>query len=307
MVNTAFAKSESWSSWLSNLKQEAVADGIDPVFFDQTFRGVTPNRRVIHFDKTQPEKRLTYLKYRNTRADAFRIRLGQSQFKKHKALLTKIGYSYGVDPCLITSFWGMESSYGRFMGGFDVIKSLATLSYDGRRSEFFRNELLLALHILQEGHVSRAKFKGEWAGASGQPQFLPSSWSSFAVDYDNNGRKDIWNNYGDIFASIANYMLKHGYKANQPWSVQVTVPKGFDKDLMGLKIKKSLKKWLALGVKLKTPDKMPKKNLEASLLDPHGGPYFLVCHNFNVIMTYNHSIYYAGTIGYMADRICKRK
>src|SRR5204862_3055846 len=133
-----------------------------------------------------------------------RIRLGQSEFRKYHDLLTEVGNNFGVDPCFITSFWGMETSYGRYLGTFPVIKALATLAYDKRRSQTFRKELLLALHILQEGHVSPDKFVGEWAGASGQPQFLPSSWRKYAVDYDHDGRKNIWTSYPDAFASIAN-------------------------------------------------------------------------------------------------------
>jgi len=296
----------TWSQWLSEFKHEALADGIEPQFFDQAFRGLRINRNIRGFERNQPEHRLTYLKYRNSRADNFRIKIGRGKFKKNQQLLTEIGDSFGVDPCVIASIWGMETSYGHFMGSFKVIKSLATLAYDSRRSAFFRKELIYALHILQDGHVEPHQFKGEWAGASGHPQFLPSSWHKFAVDYDGDGKKDIWNSLGDVFASIANYLAQNGWQRQQPWSVEVTVPKSIDKAEMNLRIVKPLDKWLQMGVKVKNPHNLPKGNPMTSLVLPYGGPYFLVFKNFKVIMKYNHSIYYAGSIGYMADKICKR-
>lgn len=297
----------SWNVWVKELKREAVSDGIDPYLFDDVFQNIRPNRRVIHFDRTQPEKRLTFLKYRKTRIDAFRIRLGVSKYKKNRALLERVGSEYGVNPCFITALWGIESSYGHFKGSFPVIKSLATLAYDGRRGAFFKKELLLALHILNDGHVSRANFKGEWAGASGHPQFLPSSWHKFAVDYNGDGRKDIWNTYPDVFASVANYLKQNGWQTGKPWSIQVKLPAHFPKNLIGYKQKKTIYEWLKLGVKPAYGFMIPKdKNLMASILRPYGGPSFMIFKNFRVLLRYNNSTYYAGSVGYLADNICKK-
>lgn len=297
---------QPWSQWLADLRAEAVADGIEPQFFDQVFRDIQPNKRVISFDRRQPEHRLTFTKYRRTRADAFRIKLGRSELRKNRKALDSVGDAYGVDPCFIVALWGIESSYGRYMGNFPVIKSLATLAYDARRADFFRKELLLALHILQGGHVSPDRFKGEWAGGSGHPQFLPSSWHKYAVDQDNDGLKDIWTNKLDVFASIANYLSKNGWQRNQPWAITVELPAGFDKNLLGKKVRKTVSEWQALGITPSNGESFPSDNLEASILNPYGGPYFMAFKNWRVIKTYNNSNFYAGTVGYMADSICRR-
>jgi len=295
----------SWPQWVAQLRAEAISQGISPRLFDQVFAGMTPGKRQISLDRSQPETRLTYLKYRNTRADAYRIKLGRREYGRYRALINQVGRQYGVNPCVIVSLWGMETSYGRFMGTFSVIRSLATLAYDGRRPAFFRRELLLALRILNEGHVGLADFKGEWAGATGQTQFLPSSFYQFAVDYNGDGRKDIWRTHGDIFASIANYLVQNGWQSGQPWSAQVTLPPNFLRSWASLKVQKPISEWLQMGVRPVSSAHLPHRNAMASIIIPYGGPSFMVFKNFRVFMRYNYSSYYAGTIGYMADRICQ--
>lgn len=306
----AFGKNpqkKTWSQFIQELRVEAINQGIRPEVFDKAFQGIKkPHRRVLHFDRTQPEKRLVFLKYRNTRADKFRIVLGRREYKKHYALLNQIGKEYGVSPCFITSIWGLETSYGRFMGSFPVIKSLATLAYDTRRSEFFRKQLFFALHILNEGHVDLKNFKGEWAGASGHPQFLPSSWHHFAVDYNGDGRKDIWRTLSDVFASIANYLKKNGWQTEQPWAIQVTVPPSLNASLQDLDVTKTVYEWQQMGVR-PVKGHFPNGNLQASIIEPYGGPTFMVFNNFKVLMRWNRSIYYAGTVGYMAEQICQKE
>ena len=203
-------------------------------------------------------------------------------------------------------FWGLETSYGRFMGTFPVIQSLATLAYDQRRGDFFRGQLLHALHILNEGHVDPAKFKGEWAGASGHPQFLPSSWHKYAVDQNGDGHKDIWTNMPDVFASISNYLIQNGWKPNEPWAIAVNVPANAEQ-YTDTKQALTMTQWEKMG--LTTLDGRPwpaDANLTAVLIKPDGGPSFLAFNNFYVIMKWNHSNYYAGTVGYMAEKICNR-
>lgn len=302
---TALAR-ESFQSWLKGFKQQAVAEGINPQFFDEVFKGMTIGHQQIHFDRTQPEKRLTFLQYRNKRADAYRIRMGQQEYKKNKTLLVKLGHEYGVDPAYIISIWGLETSYGRYMGSFDVIRSLATLAYEGRREDFFRKELVYALEILQEGHVDRKHFKGEWAGGSGHTQFLPSSWHHYAVDHNGDGHKDIWRNKEDALASIANYLSLNGWKVDQPIRAQVVLPSNFPESLLGYKVKKSVNDWRRLGVHAASGWQLPHQNLEASIVHPYGGPDYMVFNNWRVIMTYNYSTFYAGTISYMADKIVGR-
>ena len=192
------------------------------------------------------------------------------------------------------------------MGNFPVIKSLATLAYDSNRPAFFRKELFLALHILNEGHVSLAQFKGEWAGASGQPQFLPTSWVKYAVDYDEDGRKDIWTSKPDVFASIANYMKINGWRTGDPWAIYVSLPANFDAKLQGKSIVKPVSEWTKLGVRTTTGETLPNQDMPASIVQPNGGPVFLAFPNYKMILRYNNSIYYAGAIGYLADSICMR-
>jgi membrane-bound lytic murein transglycosylase B len=304
---SVYAKPVSWNTWVKQLRKDAIAQGINPNLFDRTFAKITrPNKRVTRFDRTQPERRLTYMQYRKTRIDAYRIKLGRIQYKKHKRLINEIGRQYQVDPCTITAIWGIETSYGRFMGSFPVVKSLATLAYDGRRSKFFRRELLYALHILNDGHVSPRQFVGEWAGATGQSQFLPSSWYKYAVDYRGDGKKDIWTDRADVFASIANYLKMHGWKIGPPWSIRVYVPASVPKRMVSTKFKQPLSAWYKLGIKPRSGQSLPRHNYDASLIRPHGGPDMLVFNNFKVLLRYNNSTYYAGSVAYLADQICRR-
>jgi membrane-bound lytic murein transglycosylase B len=164
----------------------------------------------------------------------------------------------------------------------------------------------LALHILNDGHVTLAHFKGEWAGASGQPQFLPSSWRRYAVDYDGDGRKDIWESKPDVFASVANYMKQNGWQANEPWAIEVKLPSNFDMSLQGKTIVKPVSEWNAMGVRTLNNQALPYQQLTASIVQPVGGPVFLAFPNYKMILRYNNSIYYAGAIGYLADKICNR-
>ena len=300
----AFAQQQSWGSWLADVRKEAVADGIPVSLLDAALAGLhEPSRKVKGLARSQPEHRLTYVTYRNSRVDSYRIAIGRKEYKKNQVILDEVARRYGVDPFFIVSFWGMETSYGSYMGNFPVIQSLATLAYDSNRPAFFRKELFLALHILNDGHVTLARFKGEWAGASGQPQFLPSSWVKYAVDYDGDGRKDIWDSKPDVFASIANYMKINGWKTGEPWAIYVKLPANFDKKLEGKSIVKPVSEWNAMGVRTEKGEPLPDQNLTASIVQPNGGPVFLAYPNYKMILRYNNSIYYAGAIGYLADKI----
>lgn len=295
----------NWSAYVNQLRAEAIAQGIRPAVFDSAFQSIhEPQKSVLKLDRNQPEKRITFLQYRNTHVDQYRIKLGRTEMHRHAQLLNRISEQYGVNACFIVSLWGLETSYGRFMGKFPVIASLATLAYDHRRSAFFRKQLFHALHILNEGHVSLDQFKGEWAGGTGQPQFLPSTWHDYAVDFDGDGRKDIWTTYGDVFASIANFLIKNGWQNGQPLAVVVNLPGQFPKDDLSLKVEKTILEWENLGVRL---DGNPSVNLQSrvSIVEPNGGPAMMVFNNFKVLMKWNHSIYYAGTVGYLADQICQ--
>jgi membrane-bound lytic murein transglycosylase B len=308
LITNSVSAQQNWNSWVADVKKEALAQGISKSTFNAAFANIhQPSRQVKGLSRSQPEHRLTYSKYLRTRVDSYRITIGRKQYKRNQTIANEIGERYNVDPCFIMSFWGMETSYGSFMGSFPVIKSLATLAYESKRKDFFRKELFLALHILDEGHVSLKDFKGEWAGASGQPQFLPSSWVKYAVDYDGDGHKDIWKSKPDVFASIANYMKINGWQMGEPWAVYVKLPKNFDMKLEGKSITKPVSEWAELGVKAKNGKPLPFQNVQASIVKPHGGPVFLAYPNYKMILRYNNSIYYAGAIGYLADKICRRE
>jgi membrane-bound lytic murein transglycosylase B len=304
---STWAAPSNWTTWLAAVRTEALDQGISPEVFDAAFSDVhEPSRQIKGLAHSQPEHRLSYLKYRNSRVDSYRITIGRKKFKEYHDLLESIGTDYGVDPCFILAFWGLETSYGSYMGTFPVIKSLATLAYDSNRPEFFRRQLFIALSILNEGHVSLAHFKGEWAGASGHPQFLPSSWVEYAVDYDGDGHKDIWDSKPDALASIANYMKKNGWHTGEPWAIFVKLPPHFDESLKGKTIIKPTREWNAMGVRTEDGQPLPHADLMASIIQPDGGPVFLAYPNYKMILKYNNSIYYAGAIGYLADKICLR-
>lgn len=300
------AASQNWNQWVSEVREEAMREGIEPQIFDRAFANIhEPSHQIKGLLRSQPEHRLTFMKYRNTRVDNYRIVMGRKEFKKNQAVLEAVARKYGVNPCFIVSFWGLETSYGTYMGNFPVIKALATLAYDSNRKPFFRKELFIALRILNEGHVDLADFKGEWAGASGQPQFLPSSWIKYAVDYDGDGRKDIWRSKPDVFASIANYMKQNGWQTGEPWAIQVKLPPKFDMSLEGKSTVKSVSEWNSLGVRTEDGKELPYQNLQGSIVQPYGGPTFLTFPNYRMILHYNNSIYYAGAVGYLADKICQ--
>ncbi|MFZ4077226.1 MAG: lytic murein transglycosylase [Legionellaceae bacterium] len=302
-----FAATSQWATWVAGVREEALSSGISPTVFDEAFQDIhEPSRQIKGLAHSQPEHRLTYIKYRNSRVDNYRILMGKKKYKEYQQTLDAIGQEFQVDPCFVVSFWGLETSYGSYMGNFPVIKSLATLAYDSNRPDFFRNQLMIALRILNDGHVSLAHFKGEWAGASGHPQFLPSSWVEYAVDYDKDGHKDIWDSKPDALASIANYMKKNDWHANEPWAILVKLPPNFDNSLEGKKTVKSVSEWNDLGVRTEKGEALPYPTLKASIVKPNGGPVFLAYPNYKMILRYNNSIYYAGAIGYLADKICGR-
>jgi len=303
---SALAK-PSWERWVSELKEEAISEGIDPDLFEELFANISaPDQSVQHLNHHQPEHRITYPEYKRTRADTYKIIIGRKEYIKHQSILRNVAQSYNVNACYIVALWGMETSYGRYMGKFPVIKSLATLAYQSNRQAKFRSELLYALHMLNDGQVSIEQFKGEWAGATGQPQFLPSSWVKYAVDYDMCGRKDIWTSYPDVFASIANYLVKNNWNNHEPVMIPVILPVDFDTQLIGTTIVKSVSAWNELGVRAADGKRLPHENSQASLIQPDGDDAYLVYPNFKVLLSYNNSIYYAGTIKYLADEICQK-
>ena len=304
----ADAQEEDFAAWLTDFRQAALSEGISSETLDAVLPGLTFRARVVELDRRQPEGTLTYAEYLSRVLPPARVNRGKRLLRKHRALLTEIGDAYGVQPRFIVALWGIESDFGRVTGGFAVLDSLATLAFDGRRSKFFRAQLLAALRIVDDGHIQPDKMLGSWAGAMGQSQFMPSSFQQFAVDHDGDGRRDIWGTLPDVFASAANYLAKAGWKHDQTWGRRVRLPEGFDLDLKGLEVTKSLPEWQALGVRRSNGDDLPTRQLTASLILPGGpgGPAFLTYPNYRVLLKWNRSHYFATTIGQFADLLAAR-
>jgi membrane-bound lytic murein transglycosylase B len=228
---------------------------------------------------------------------------------EHRGLLDEIGKRYQVQPRFLVALWGIESDYGRVLGGFPVIQSLVTLAYDPRRGDYFRRELLQTLHILTEGLASLDDLEGSWAGAIGGLQFMPSVYRSYAVDYNDDGGVDIWRNPGDLFASGANYLASGGWHYDQTWGREVYLPENFDLDLAGHDTKLDLAEWQKLGVRrLHGRRDLPQRDMKASLIvpDQENRRAFLVYDNFRLILRWNRSDFFAIAVGTLADRIAER-
>ena len=297
---------EDFNTWLDELKTEAKHQGISQKTIDNTLIGIKPIPRVIELDRKQPEFTLTFAEYLKRVVSDRRIAIGKSKLKQHEELLRQISSKYGVQSRYIVALWGIETDFGRITGGFPVISSLATLAYDGRRSRFFRKELLLALKIVDGGHILAKDMIGSWAGAMGQNQFMPSSFHAYAVDYDKDGSKDIWKTLPDIFASIANYLSKSGWRADQTWGRPVSLPENFSRKFLGRKLKKPLSEWQQLGVRKLSGQDLPKGNLLSSIIRPEKGeigPAFVIYNNYEVILKWNRSNYFATAVGTLSDKI----
>jgi membrane-bound lytic murein transglycosylase B len=261
-----------------------------------------PIPRVIELDRSQPEFKLTLQQYLDRMVSGKTVRDGRQMYREHRDLLSGISEKYGVESQYIVALWGMETRYGKITGGYPVIDVLATLAYDGRRSEFFRAELIHALKILEEGHIAVEDMDGSWAGAMGQVQFMPSSFASYAVDQDGDGRRDIWGNVPDALASAANYLSKSGWKPNQGWGGEVKLPVGFDSKITD-KMVKPLKEWRAMGLSGKGIEGDPHCLAHLVTPDRNNGRVFLAYPNYGVILKWNRSNYFAIAVGTLADRI----
>jgi len=305
-VSPSVAETVSFDVWLKEFRTEAATKGISAVTLNAALTGLKPIPRVIELDRRQPEFTWTFRQYMTKMVNAQRIKTGQRKLLENRKLLNEIGAKYGIQPRYLVAFWGLETDFGRLAKGyFPTVAALATLAFDGRRSQFFRKQLLAALKILDEGHITPARMKGSWAGAMGHFQFIPTTFLAYAQDYDGDGRKDIWNNQADAYASAANFLTKSGWKGDEIWGREVILPKGFDFNLASMKVKKGLKKWQALGLRRVGGGNLPILDMTASVITPAGakGPAFLIYSNFRTIMVWNRSLFYGLAVGHLADRI----
>jgi membrane-bound lytic murein transglycosylase B len=300
------AQAEGFHDWLEGFRAEAAAAGIRADVLDVAFEGVKVNERVFELNDAQPEFAQTVWDYLDKALSESRVQTGRAKFAENQSLLTRIEQAYGVDAEVIAAIWGLESSYGALMGEYDVVAALATLGWQGRRAGYGRSQLIGALKILQNGYAARSELKGSWAGAMGQTQFIPTTYLSHAVDHDGDGRRDLWSNLGDVFASTANYLAASGYAAGAHWGAEVSLPEGFDHSLASTDAHRALAEWRAAGLKgarVELEDLDP--NLRARVLLPAGarGPAFLVFPNFEAILKYNQSTSYALAVGLLSERI----
>ena len=299
------ASSSFPAEWLAGLRAEAVQNGIRPDVFDQAMSGVQYLHRSVDLDQKQPEKTRTYNDYRESVLSPKRVAEGRRLYREHRSVLREISQEYGVPAGVIVALWGVETHYGKVTGGFEVIDSLTTLAYEGRRAAFFRKELIAALRILQDGHVGRHEMKGSWAGAMGQCQFMPSSFLLYAQDYDGDGRMDIWKNLDDVFASTANYLNQSGWREGDRWGREVKLSPTFNEALIGLETTHPLSFWAQHGVTLKNGKKLPNSDIMASVVRPQGEgrQAYLAYPNYRVIMAWNKSTYFATTVGLLSDLV----
>lgn len=303
----ALAAEQSFASWLAQFKHEARGQGIPDALLNEAFEGVAPIAKVLTLDRKQPESTLSFSEYLESTVPESRVTKGRALMAQHRALLDRIARTYGVEPQFIAALWGMETDFGRNTGNFNVVAALATLAYDGRRSAFFRKELMNALTILRDDHIGVEEMKGSWAGAMGQTQFMPSSFLSFAVDDNADGKPDIWNTQADVFASIANYLSQSGWEEGAACAEEVTLPPRFDASLADISQEKPLSQWSALGVTHAGGATLGKEARMAALIfpgDPEEGAY-LIGANYKTLLKWNRSRYFATAVCILAERLAE--
>jgi membrane-bound lytic murein transglycosylase B len=286
------------------VRKTATEQGVSKLTIDKAFFELKLRPSAIASDKAQAEFNQNFWHYVNKRVSSVRLNNGKDTLKKNASLLTKASEKYGVPAYVIVAFLGLESNYGNYMGSESLIRSLATLAYDQRRSKFFTRELIAVLKLMDKKTIP-FDATGSWAGAMGAVQFMPTNVIAYGVDANNDGKVDLWNEKADIYASAANFLNKLGWKKGEKWGREALIPKNFNYQLTGLNNEKTVNEWAALGVRRGNNSNLPKSNFKASLIVPmgHKGPAFLVYRNFNAIMGWNRSILYALSVAYLSDRL----
>lgn len=301
----ARAQEDGFAHWLDGFRRDALAQGISRATLDRAFAGVAPIPHIIELDRRQPETTLTFDEYIARVVTPQRRAEARAHLAENRALLDAVGRRYGVQPRFIVALWGIETNFGTRTGGYPVIAALATLAYDGRRSAFFRGELMKALLIVEREHIDPQEMLGSWAGAMGQSQFMPSSFLRFAVSYRGGAAPDIWHRRDDVFASIANYLAQSGWRADETWGRRVALPAHFDSARAGLPQRHPVAEWGRLGVRRVDGKPLPASDIAASLILPDGvgGPALLVYNNFRTLLRWNNSNFFATAVGFLADSV----
>ena len=307
------ASGPSFDEFLAGVRKDALAAGIRQTTLDAALTGLEPNPVVVARDRAQPELTQSLDEYLKPRLTQTRIDTARTLIKTHAEVLAGVEKAYGIPASTMVALWGLESNFGQFTGTYQTIAALATLAYDGRRA-IFRDELMAALTIVDKGQASPDDLKGSWAGAMGQPQFMPSSYLRHAIDFDGDGRADIWTSLPDVFGSMANYLKSSGWQAGERWGREVRVTKAvlarIDKSVAmrtkgcravrELTVTRPLSEWARLGVTLANGSALPNGPTPASLVRGQAR-YFLVYRNFEAILAYNCSNSYAVSVGLLSD------
>ncbi len=307
VAQPALATRIDFSAWLEAFALEARQRGISQSTLDTSLADVRQLPDVIELDRRQPERILDFCGYVDQRLTTTRIERGRAMLDEHRALLNRVSSEYGVPPRFVVALWGLETNFGDFQGDYSVIDALATLAHDPRRSALFREQLFAALQIVDEGHQSPEKLKGSWAGAMGQVQLMPTTFLDYAVDYDGDGRKDIWNSLPDAFASAASYLDRAGWRAGQTWGREVRLPASLSGDRRALAAKRSLSDWRGVGVVRIDGGALPGADMRGKIVLPAGrsADAFLVYSNFETILRWNESTFFAITVGALADELSR--
>ena len=299
-----------FDGWKRAFWRQAQAAGISKTTYDHAMRGVTLDRDVIAKTDNQAEFVRPVWGYLERTVSTSRIENGREKLSRYRPVLDQIEKSFGVDRHVVVAIWGMESSYGAVLDNHkimrSVIRSLASLAYDGGRyKKFGRKQLVAALKILQRGDIDLAGMTGSWAGAMGHTQFIPTTYNAYAVDFDGDGRRNIWGSIPDALASTAAYLNSSGWEPGKTWGYEVRLPRGFNYALGDTRKKRTLAEWSKMGVTRSMGRSFPRPSDEAYLLAPAGarGPAFLMLKNFDVIKRYNNADSYALAVGHLSDRL----
>ena len=301
--HTAKADEAGFQSWAAAYEQRALTAGYDRTAVRNVMQSLTFQPRIIELDGKQPEGQMTLQQYIERTVDAARINKGREKFAEHAAILRSVEQQTGVPANVIVALWGKETTYGGFTGGYEVGDALGTLAYDGRRRDMFERELAAFIQIVQKLERDPTQLKGSWAGAMGQCQFMPTSYLKYAADGDGDGKADIWTSLPDVFASTANFLKQSGWQAGQPIAQPIILPSTINAAIIGRdKPARPLQDWLNAGVKIM--DTVPNQNLPARIYAPDvGGPAFIIYPNFDVLMRWNASGYFATGVASLADQI----
>ncbi|MFM1547567.1 MAG: lytic murein transglycosylase [Candidatus Pseudothioglobus sp.] len=304
LTTSVFANSQSFEDFLNQVRKTATEQGVSKATIDKAFFGLTPNLDILKSDSAQAEFNQNFWHYVNKRVSQVRLNNGNDTLKQNASLLNKTSQKYGVPAYVLVAFLGLESNYGNYMGNENLVRSLATLAYDPRRSGFFTKEFIALLKLIDKNTIP-LDAKGSWAGAMGAVQFMPTNVIAYGVDANNDGKVNLWNDKEDIYASAANFLKKLGWKKREKWGREASIPKNFDYRLTGLETKRTVNEWAALGVLRGNGSRLPNSNFKASLIVPmgHRGPAFLVYRNFDTILGWNRSILYALSVAYLSDRL----